>query len=327
MRQGARARTFVTGLLCTQKKLQPKLAAHARSDYNPPVHLLFPLLSSLLYVSAAMFIKQAASGGVGAWRTSFVCNWITALLFLALLPLGGAIPPVVQFYQPAVVALLFVAGQLFTFLALDKGDVSVATPVMGVKVVLVAAFSLLFKGETVRWELWAAATLSCVGIGFLNRSADDKAVHHDVIRTIILALLAAACYASFDVLVTKWSPEWGMGRFLPVMLFMAAGLSFVFVPLFREPLKTIPKKALRPLLLGSLLMGLQAIVLISALAKFNDATAINVIYSTRGLWSVIMVWAIGHWFANQEQQLGKKILQGRLIGAGFLCAAVALVFV
>ena len=111
------------------------------------------------------------------------------------------------------------------------------------------------------------------------------------------------------------------------MLFMAAGLSLVFVPLFHAPLKDIPKQAVRPLLLGSFLMGLQAIVLISALARFNDATAINVIYSTRGLWSVIMVWAIGHWFANQEQHLGKAILQGRLIGAGFLCAAVALVFV
>ena len=310
-----------------QKNLQPKLAAGIPRHYNPPVHLLFPLLSSLLYVAAALFIKQAASGGVGPWRTSFVCNWITALLFLALLPLGGTIPSVAQFYQPAVVALLFVAGQLLTFLALDKGDVSVATPVMGVKVVLVAAFSLLFKGETVRWELWLAATLSCIGIGFLNRGDDENSVHHDVIRTIILALLAASCYASFDVLVTKWSPVWGMGRFLPVMLLMAAGFSFGFVPLFREPLKTIPRPSVRPLLLGSFLMGLQAIVLISALAKFSDATAINVIYSPRGLWSVVMVWAIGHWFANREQHLGSKVLQGRLIGAGFLSAAVVLVFV
>ena len=291
------------------------------------MHLFFPLLSSLLYVAAALFIKQAAGGGVGPWRTSFVCNWITALLFLALLPFGGTVPPAAQFYQPALVALLFVAGQLFTFLALDKGDVSVATPVMGVKVVLVAAFSLLFKDESVRWQLWVAATLSCLGIGFLNRGGTNQHEHHHLVRTIVLSLVAAACYASFDVLVTKWSPGWGMGRFLPTMLFMAALLSLGFVPLFKEPLKKIPPKAVRPLLLGSLFMGLQAIVLISALAKFNDATAINVVYSTRGLWSVVLVWAIGHWFANREHEHGAQVMGGRLIGAGFLCAAVVLVFV
>ena len=175
-----------------------------RRRYNPPVHLLLPLVSSLLYVAAAMFVKQAADGGVGPWRTSFVCNWITAIIFLALLPFGGTIPGPVQFYQPAVVALLFVGGQLLTFLALDKGDVSVATPVMGVKVILVAVFTIAFTGQTVRWQLWLAATLSFIGIAFLNRNG-GKGSHGALGRTIVLSLLAASCYASFDVLVTKWS--------------------------------------------------------------------------------------------------------------------------
>ena len=43
-----------------------------------------------------------------------------------------------QFYQPVLVGLLFVVAQLFTFLALQKGDVSVVTPVLGSKVLLVA---------------------------------------------------------------------------------------------------------------------------------------------------------------------------------------------
>ena len=303
-----------------------KLAICARHRYNAPVHLLWPLLSSLLYVVAAMFIKQSADGGVGPWRTSFVCNWITAIIFLALLPFGGTIPGASEFYQPAVVALLFVAGQLFTFLALDKGDVSVATPVMGVKVILVAVFTVAFMGETVRWQLWLAAMLSFVGIAFLNRNA-DKGNHSALGGTILLSLLAAACYASFDVLVTKWSPAWGLGRFLPIMLLFAAAYSFVFVPLFHAPLKEIPRKARRPLLLGSTLMGLQAIILISALARFGDATAMNVVYTMRGLWSVIIVWAVGHWFANREQHLGVSVMRGRLVGAVFLSAAVVMLFI
>jgi drug/metabolite transporter (DMT)-like permease len=184
------------------------------------VHLLLPLASSLLYVVAALFLRQAAERRVGVWRTAFVCNWFTALLFLGLLPLGGSIPHGVRLWEPAIVALLFVAGQLFTFLALDKGDVSIATPVLGAKVILVALFTTLVLSESVRWQLWCSAILSCVGIGILN--GKHQGVHHPhVPRTILFALQAAAAYALFDVLVMKWSSAWGIGRFLPIMLLFA----------------------------------------------------------------------------------------------------------
>jgi hypothetical protein len=42
---------------------------------------------------------------------------------------------------------------------------------------------------------------------------------------------------------------------------------------------------------------------------------------------VIIVWAVGHWFANREQHLGASVMRGRLVGALFLSAAVVLVFV
>ena len=106
------------------------------------MHLFLPLASSILYVVAALFLRQAAGHGIGIYRTAFICNWGTAVLFLLLWPLGGSVPSGLLFYQPAVVALLFIAGQLSTFLALEKGDVSVATPVMGSKVILVALFTI-----------------------------------------------------------------------------------------------------------------------------------------------------------------------------------------
>ena len=41
----------------------------------------------------------------------------------------------------ALVALLFLSGQIWTFVALSRGDVSVATPVLGLKIIMVAALS------------------------------------------------------------------------------------------------------------------------------------------------------------------------------------------
>jgi drug/metabolite transporter (DMT)-like permease len=290
------------------------------------MHLFLPFFSSILYVVAALYMKQAAGLGVGVFRITFLCNWITAVLFLVLWPLGGAIPEGWPLWEPALVALAFVAGQICTFLALDRGDVSVATPVMGAKVILVALFTTVIIGEGVSMQLWVAAGLSSLGIAFLNRPAKSSA-HAPIGRTIGYALLAATCYALFDVLVMKWSPAWGAGRFLPIMLLMAGLLSLGFIPMFRQPLQAIPRPGWRPVLWGGLFMGLQALLLITTLGVFGDATAVNVIYSSRGLWSVLAVWWVGAWFSNTERQLGWAVLRWRLAGAVLLSAAIVLVFV
>jgi drug/metabolite transporter (DMT)-like permease len=290
------------------------------------VHLFLPLTSSILYVIAALFLKQAAGHKIGIWRTVFVCNWITAFAFLALLPLGGTIPPVARFWEPVIAALLFIAGQMFSLLALERGDVSVATPVMGAKVVLVAIFTTVLLHESVRWQLWTAAVLSCAGVALLGRPPSPGG-HRKTAITVMWALKAAASFALFDVLVMKWAPSWGPGRFLPIMILIAGCLSFVFVPLFREPLSKISASAARPLLLGSAFIAMQALILIFTLARFGDATAVNVVYCSRGLWSVLAVWFVGHWFKNNEQNLGKQVLGIRLAGAALLCGAIVLLFV
>jgi hypothetical protein len=74
-------------------------------------------------------------------------------------------------------------------------------------------------------------------------------------------------------------------------------------------------------------MGTQAIVLITTLAVFGDGTAVNIVYSARGIWSVVAVIYIGRWFENEEKRLGKAAMSWRLGGALFLSAAIILAFV
>ena len=132
-------------------------------------------------------------------------------------------------------------------------------------------------------------------------------------------------FAIFDVLVQKWSPAWGLGRFLPVMLAFTAAFSLVFVPFFHAPLRAIPRPAWPWLLGGCAGIGLQSVIFVSCIAHFGAAARANVIYSSRGLWSVVAVWGIGHWFANKEQHLGPAVLRWRLAGAVLMMAAIALV--
>jgi hypothetical protein len=52
--------------------------------------ILLPLSAALLYVVGALLVKRSGDFGVGAWRTAFLSNFTTALLFQLLLPLGGS---------------------------------------------------------------------------------------------------------------------------------------------------------------------------------------------------------------------------------------------
>ena len=69
----------------------------------------------------------------------------------------------------------------------------------------------------------------------------------------------------------------------------------------------------------------QSIRLIVAVSTHGKATAINVVYSARGLWSVLAVWWLGHWFGNTERERGAQVLRCRLVGALLLMAAIVLV--
>lgn len=286
--------------------------------------LLLSLFSAMLYAVGAMLVKRSSDLGVGIWRTTFVSNVITALVFQPLWLLGGTFHADLL-WQPALVALCYLAGQWLTLFSLDRGDVSVATPVLGVKIILVAFFVTLLGGEEVKPQFWLAATLATASVALLNRRTGAQ--HHHIGVTIVTAGLGAAAFALFDVLVRRWSPAWGAGTFLPIMLGMVGVSAFGFVPLFREPLRAVARPAWPWLLGGAVALAVQSVVFVFAIAKFGNVTAANVVYSSRGLWSVVAVWLVGHWFTNREQQLGAGVLRWRLAGAALMMAAIALVLV
>jgi drug/metabolite transporter (DMT)-like permease len=289
--------------------------------------LLMPFAASLIYVFAALFLKEASSRGAGLWRTAAITNVICAVLFAALWSLGGRVPEPSAWIQPAIVGGLFVAGQMLGFFALAYGDVSVATPVMGIKVVLVALFVTAIIGERVPAVVWIAAALSSAGILLLSRGGAKGSAGGRTGPSILFGGLAAVTFALFDVLVQKWSPAWGAGRFLPVMMAFVALFSSAQLILSYRRKETVPRGAWRPLLLGGFFIAVQGLLLILALALYSKATRTNVIYSARGLWSVAAVWWIGHWFGNVERDGGSAVLRARLAGAALLLAAIVLVVV
>jgi len=285
------------------------------------VHLLLPLAAGMLLVSGLLLIQRCAAHGVTPWTTTFLANQWAALLFSALWFFGGSGQPLALFYQPLIIASLFMLGLGLTFTAVEVGDVSIATPVLGIKVIFVALLSIAINDTILPESLWLAAILATIGIGCIQWTGGGQ--HRRILLTISLAICASISFATFDILVQRWSPAWGAGRFLPYVYWTVGAVSWFWAP------KVQWKKILAPevrtqLLLGTMLVGGQAICIVLALAIYGDAVRVNIVYALRGLWGVLFAWTAAKiWGAGNKRATNRQMLI-RLTGALILTAAVIL---
>jgi len=129
-----------------------------------PLHLLMPLLASVFFVAGLMLTKRANSQGVNSWTVIFAANMWAAAIFSLLLLRSDPGQPWHMFWQPLVVAILYIGGQTFTFLALGQGDVSIAAPIFSSKVIVVVLLVTFLAGEVPPLTIWAGATMAKAGI-------------------------------------------------------------------------------------------------------------------------------------------------------------------
>ena len=295
---------------------------------SPHLHLIIPLACAFLYVVAALMLKRASALGVGVWRIGFLANWVMFLCFLPwwLGQPGGSGHPWTDYWQPAVSGLLFLGGQMAIFLALQGGDVSVTTPVMGTKVIMVALLSHLLRAGDVPWQGWTGAGLSASAVALLH-FGEPHGQRSRVGRTVLLAGLSALSFSLSDVLLQKWVVGWGSAHYLPPMFLFTALYTFAFVPFFRAPLWALDRRAWLWTGGGALVLAVNNVGIAVAIAVWRTATAVNILYSLRGLISVALVWLIGHWFSNEEHRLTPRVFRFRLVGAGLMMAAIIVVLV
>lgn len=284
---------------------------------------LLPFFSSLGYALAALWIKRAVDLGLGPWRMAFFSNLAVWLIFLTAMLWYEPSWKLDPWWPPVVAGLLFFTGQALTMLALVRGDVSVATPVLGSKVVLVALFLVFLTDQELGWRIWAASGLTLAGIVLLQWGG----LPHDrrrVIQTVVYAGSSAMAFSLADVIIQQWTHTIGFGLFVAVSTSVNMLASFALIPWFRAPLWDLPKGSGRFVFWGVLLLGLQAFSLFIAIGVFGKAAEANIIYSARGIWSVALVWFVGHWFGNTERASGGGVILRRLAGSFLILSGIIL---
>ena len=238
--------------------------------------------------------------------------------------MGGPTPSWINLWQPMVVAIFYIAGQCAILAAVSLGDVSVATPIASAKVIIVSFLLVLFGSELPTLTTWLAAILATGGVVLINYvvpSNDRK----KVFTTVVLALGGAFLFACFDICIQTWSPSWGTGRFVPISYWFVGLFSLTLVPWVDSPKRLLQGDlALKSLLVGSILVAVQAMFLVYAISQYGDAARVNVVYSLRGLWGVLFAWMLAGWFGGGEKNTASKIMLARMGGALLLVLAVVL---
>lgn len=97
-------------------------------------------------------------------------------------PLRAALPPI------AGSATFYLLGQACVFLALSRVDASRVSPLLGLKVVMLAVIATAFMGHSLDWQQWAGVCLSAAAALALRSSGG-------VLPALPTALILLACLA------------------------------------------------------------------------------------------------------------------------------------
>ena len=290
--------------------------------------LALPLLASFLYAVGSWGMKLGLRRGAHARLINAISN----------LAMAGWSAPLVLFFPGTVHSSGFLGaflagsalfmGRACAIRALARGDLSLATPVLGMKTIFVAWLTVVFLKEPVGSGLMAGAVLSSLAVallslspGILHGKKEGAALDR---ATAGWALLAAFLFGLTDVTVQRFAKMLGVGWFQPLMFSTLVVLTpLLFLPEFfrkRKAQSLFPAPARAGAIGGSVVIGFQTSLLVLVIGVFGHATATNVVYATRGLWAILMEGALGGGSAYHD----KRVLAVRLTGAALLLASVAL---
>lgn len=282
------------------------------------------LLSGVVYTIGGMGIKAGMHNGAGPIRSIFMTNVMYALCFMPFFFCSDEFPPkLIHIWQPLLTGLFLFLGQVLVVLTIRVGDVTIQAPMMGMKIILVAFLTVLFGLQDLNPCTWSAAALSAFAIFILGASGFKN--RRKIALTALFAFFACLSFAIADILIQMWAPEYNRCNFAAIMNCCLPIYGLLLIPFFRERPFNITPKAAKWLLFGSLMLGLQSVLFVIPIAFRGEATIVNILYSSRGLWSIMLVWLIGYKFDIIESDLKAQVIMQRFIGALLLIMSIYII--
>lgn len=284
------------------------------SENLPPYLLAFG--AGAFYALSALLCKRGLELGAGTIRSLVFSNWIMALFFIPFPFIEGSVPALKDIQSGILLGGIFFISQATCFFALEKGDASMITPIMGSKSIFVASFVFFFdlKG-TPSTETWIATALAAIAVCLI---AWPKNGIKPSYLAISLGLLTAAGFGLTDALVPELAQKTSPAHVIFSMFWTVGLSSFLLLPLVKGGLTSFNKKSDNWMFLSCIPMGLQAVLMSVAIGFHEVPAEANVFYACRGIWVIILTAWLGEKIGLVERKAGKAVFSRRLLGASLL---------
>jgi drug/metabolite transporter (DMT)-like permease len=282
------------------------------------------LLSDVAIAIACISLKEGIQQGCGVLRSLFIANLIYGIAYIPFLFFTETHCLLCTYlWKPILAGFMIFLGQMLVFLAMRFGDITVQTPLMGLKLIFIAFFTYFVGFQELNEFTWIAVILSVIGISVLGINEINNPKR--ILTTIALTAGACASLAIADLMIQTWAPDYGHYHFTVYMSLSLPLCSLLLIPFIKREPSNMTTKAKNWTYFGSGMLALGSILFVMPIAFRGQATIVNILSNTRGLWAVFFVWIAGSWLSISDNQLPRKVLIQRFIGALLLLASVSLV--
>lgn len=284
---------------------------------------VLPITAAFLYAAASIMLKQALNLGVGPLRSLFICNILLMPLAIPLYMWDHTLSSTASIWSPIICTAFLFLGSIFVLIALKCGDVSIQTPLTNTKILIVVALAYYFGKESVQWNWIVGGCLASLALFIMSKQdVQSSSTQKTLLQTILWTLLSALFFALCDVYIEAKASNFGPSVFLTSILVLNGLFSFGLIPFFKAPLKAITPRAWIWLIGGGILMAFEAALLYFAIAFGGRASVVNILYSTRGIFGLILVSLVSLWLPDFESYKSPKIRRARYIGGALLTVGI-----
>jgi drug/metabolite transporter (DMT)-like permease len=287
--------------------------------------LLAALFQSISYVCTRLFIERHKDDiGTLLALSHIIMGIISIPLAFFLLP---ATMPALSNYLPDLLFCtgFYLLGQFFLFWALIKSEPSRVSPLLGMKIIILAMISYFFLHQHLNTAQWLAVLL-CSGSIF-GLSSSGKKLHR---WSLLLVVMTCLSYCISDIHIKmlvehfKYTGVFHGAVFSAALCYILSGLVGIIFLLAR------PHNTTRDTWLYSLPFAcswlIAMIFLFSCFALIGVVFG-NILQSTRGIMSIVLGYLVAHLgYEGLEAKITKKVMVKRIVAAFLMTVSIAIFY-
>ena len=283
--------------------------------------VFYPFVAAVFYCGSIMLVKYASQSQTLSGLSMLVMNnLLSGIVFIPSIFFETDFPDASIIWQPIIASIFCAIGNIATFTCAERGEVSLMTPLMGIKTLMLVMFARVFLDINLPHTITVAGIICCVAVFIMSFSINSLRSKKLGV-TILLAMIACISYALCDVFIQKYAPNFTRNTMLSLT---SVAMPLSIIPLLPKFFKEVSISDKNTLFLGggsAVLMIVEMYLMFISISGEMGASLCNILYNTRGLLSVILIYFVGKRFVKLRELSNASAIQ-RSVGAIMILIAV-----